>query len=188
MLSGSALLQGQMLAVSSTRHGFHLVTPLLAASWEGARKWLLGVGVPQHYPGSLLKVPLCGFSVIPVTLQGLLCCSFCSAAPPWTLSTEGPVSRHTGSPWLPGFGGQWWLNRAHIIGLSSTRPQLHGLQGTVGILWPLWLILVTVLSSPGHQPTAMFLLTRSCVALWTQALWIFSTWSPFNPPSSTWVL
>lgn len=82
--------------------------------------------------------------------------------------------------------GQWWLNRAHIMGISSTRPQLHGLQGTVGILWPLWLILVSVLSSPGHQPTAMFLLTWSCVAVWTQALWLFSTWSPFNPPSSAW--
>lgn len=102
--SGSALLQGQMLAVPSTRHGFHLVTPLLAVSWEGARKWLLGVSVPQHYPpDSLLKVPLCGFSVILVTLQGLLRCCFCSAAPPCTLSTEGPVSRHTGSPRLPGF-------------------------------------------------------------------------------------
>lgn len=154
--------------------------------------YFMGGGLESGYCGlvypstTLLKV----LSVAPLLIQSLCRVYFAAPSvlqhlPPCTLSTEGPVSGHTGSPWLPGFGGQWWLNRPHIIGILSTRPQLHSLQGTVGILWPLWLILVSVLSSPGHQPTATFLLTWSSVALWTQALWIFSTWSPFNSPS-TW--
>lgn len=49
--------------------------------------YFMGGGLGSGYCGlvypstTLLKVPLCGSSVIPVTLQGLLCCSFCSAAP-----------------------------------------------------------------------------------------------------------
>lgn len=51
----------------------------------------------------------------------------------------------------------------------------------MGILWPLWLILVSVLSSPGHQPTAMFLLTWSCCSLMDPGFMDILYLVPFQP-------